>query len=424
MLDLKWIRENLDLANAGIKHKNIDYDLNTLLEKDDRRKQLLAEVEALRSSLNTVNKEIGDKKRKGDNAESLILQMKDVSKNIKDIESALDPLNSDIEQTLLTLPNIPHHSVPIGGQPENKTVRTWGNHPEFQFKPKTHVEIAEHLDIVDFKRGSKLTGSGFLLFKGRGALLERALINYFLDSHVLENGFLEVSPPFLVNRRAMTGTGQLPKLEADMYRLQDEDYFLIPTAEVPVTNIFQNEILEAAQLPSKMVAYTPCFRREAGSYGSDTKGMVRIHQFDKVEMVAWSLPENSYTMLETLTGYAEKLLQALKLPYRVLMLASGDMSFAAAKAYDLEIFSAGLNRFLEVSSVSNFEDFQSRRANIRFRRSPGSKPEFVHTLNGSGLALPRIVVGILENYQNDDGSVTVPEVLRPYMRGLDCLKAE
>ncbi|MBN2144755.1 MAG: serine--tRNA ligase, partial [Candidatus Aureabacteria bacterium] len=368
---------------------------------------------------NKVNKEIGSLKQKGIPADDKIAEMKEVSQKIKTMDAELGTLEEEIHHMALMIPNLPHESVPEGGEADNKEIRSWGEKPVFSFPAKTHWDLAEQHDIIDFKRGAKLTGSGFLLFKKHGARLERALINYFIDTHVSKNGFTEVFPPFLVNRKSMTGTGQLPKMEADMYRLTEDDLFLIPTAEVPVTNIYNDEILEGDELPKKYVAYTPCFRREAGSYGKETRGMVRIHQFDKVEMVAWVKPEESYDFLETLTGYAEDLLQSLKLPYRVVVLSSGDLSFASAKTYDLEVWVPGMERWLEVSSVSNFVDFQARRAKIRFRPKKGGKPEFLHTLNGSGLALPRVVVGILENYQNQDGSITVPDVLIPYMNGTD-----
>jgi len=417
MLDLKYIRENKELVNEGLIKKGSIIDLNQLLLLDEKRRSVLTEVEKLKALLNSVNKEIGLLKKNNKSFEDKIYEMKDVSKKIKELDLLSHELDGKVNAILITIPNIPHSSVPVGGEKDFEIVRENLIDKDYAFKPKPHWELAESLDIVDFKRGAKISGSGFLVYKGDGARLERALINYFLDTHINNHGFKEVSTPFLVNRESMFGTGQLPKMEDDMYHLGDEDLFLIPTAEVPVTNLFSKEIMDISMLPLKYVAYSPCFRREAGSYGKDTRGMVRVHQFDKVEMVLWSKPEDSYKALEELTTYAENLLKALKLPYRILNLASKDISFASAKTYDLEVFSYGMERYLEVSSISNFEDFQARRARIRFRKSQGEKSIFLHTLNGSGLALPRIFIAILENYQNSDGSITIPEVLIPYMAG-------
>ncbi len=416
MLDLRYIREHKELVSEGIKKKGSVVDLDELLILDEKRRSLLTEVEKLKALLNSVNKEISLLKKNKESFENKILEIKDVSKKIKDLDALSSDVDKKVKFILATIPNLPHESVPVGGENDFEIVRENLAKREFTFKPKPHWELAESLDIVDFKRGAKLSGSGFLVYKGDGARLERALINYFLDTHV-NNGFTEVSTPFLVNREAMFGTGQLPKMEDDMYHLRDEDLFLIPTAEVPVTNLFAKEILDISALPLKYVAYSPCFRREAGSYGKETRGMVRVHQFDKVEMVLWSKPEESYKSLEELTVCAENILKELKLPYRILTLASRDISFASAKTYDLEVWSSGMERYLEVSSISNFEDFQARRAKIRFRPLKGEKSIFLHTLNGSGLALPRIFIAILENYQNSDGSITIPEVLIPYMSG-------
>jgi len=416
MLDLRYIREHKELVSEGIKKKGSVVDLDELLILDEKRRSLLTEVEKLKALLNSVNKEISLLKKNKESFENKILEIKDVSKKIKDLDALSSDVDKKVKFILATIPNLPHESVPVGGENDFEIVRENLAKREFTFKPKPHWELAESLDIVDFKRGAKLSGSGFLVYKGDGARLERALINYFLDTHV-NNGFTEVSTPFLVNREAMFGTGQLPKMEDDMYHLRDEDLFLIPTAEVPVTNLFAKEILDISALPLKYVAYSPCFRREAGSYGKETRGMVRVHQFDKVEMVLWSKPEESYKALEELTVCAENILKELKLPYRILTLASRDISFASAKTYDLEVWSSGMERYLEVSSISNFEDFQARRAKIRFRPLKGEKSIFLHTLNGSGLALPRIFIAILENYQNSDGSITIPEVLIPYMSG-------
>jgi len=341
--------------------------------------------------------------------------MKEISSQIDGLEGKLKEIDDQLAKLILTLPNIPHASIPRGDPTCNKIVRSWGEAPKFDFKPVTHVEICQNLDIIDFPRATKITGTNFILYKGWGAKLERALINFMLDLHTRKHGYTEIFPPFLVNRASMTGTGQLPKLEEDMYRLKDDDLFLIPTAEVPVTNIFRDEVLDEEKLPIYYSAYTACFRREAGSYGKDTKGLTRVHQFDKVEMVKFVQPETSYDELEKLVGNAEAVLQALGLPYRVVLLATQDLSFASSKCYDLEAYAAGVDKWLEVSSCSNFEDFQARRANIRFKNKSTKKTGFVHTLNGSGVALARTVICILENYQQADGSVIIPEVLRPYL---------
>jgi seryl-tRNA synthetase len=416
MLDIKWIRENRDRVELGLKAKGASFDLEAFLKQEELRRSQLKEVEALKAELNLVSKEIGGLKKTGNNADSKIHEMGLVSAKIKTLDAELSSLEVSLQTQALRIPNMPHVSVPVGGEAENKEIRVWGQKPPYTFSPKTHWEIAEKWDIVDFKRGAKLSGSGFLLFKKEGAQLERALINYFIDTHVQKHGFVEVSTPFLVNRKAMIGTGQLPIFEEDMYALKDEDLFLIPTAEVPVTNIFQDETLDEKILPLKYTAYSPCFRREAGAYGKDTRGMIRIHQFDKVEMVAWVKPEESYSMLETLVSHAEYLLQSLEIPYRVLCLASRDMSFASSKTYDLEVWAPGIGRYLEVSSVSNFEDFQARRAGIKARQ-PSGKSHFLHTLNGSGLALPRCMIALMENHQNADGSFNIPKVLQPYLNG-------
>jgi seryl-tRNA synthetase len=345
--------------------------------------------------------------------------MKEVAVQISEIEPQIKSFDVEIETILMRIPNLPHISVPVGSPEKNKEIRRVGEAPVFNFKPKTHFELAEKLDIIDFKRASKITGSNFIVYKGAGARLERALLNFMLDLHTQHHGFVEIFPPFLVNRASMTGTGQLPKMEEDMYRVKDEDLFLIPTAEVPVTNLHRDEILKEEDLPILYAAYTACFRREAGSYGKDTRGLMRVHQFDKVELVKFVKPESSYEELEKLVGNAEKVLQLLGLPYRVLMLATGDLSFAAAKCYDLEAYAGGLDKWLEVSSCSNFEDFQARRANIKFKGTDGSKAAFVHTLNGSGVALARTMAAILENYQTEKGTIGIPQVLRAYMGGED-----
>jgi len=350
--------------------------------------------------------------------------MKPVSQKIVDLETKVEDISQKIAKITYIIPNIPDKSIPIGGPENNKIVKSWGKNPNFDFNPKSHIELAEALDIICFGIAAKITGSNFILYKGLGARLERALINFMLDMHTKKHGYTEIFPPFLVNRRSMTGTGQLPKLEEDMYRLKDEDLFLIPTAEVPVTNIHSGDVLEEKDLPVRYTAYSACFRREAGSYGKDTRGLIRVHQFDKVELVKFVKPEGSSDELEKLLNDAEEVLQALELPYRVVMLAAGDISFAAAKCYDIELYAAGTDAYLEVSSCSLFTDFQARRANIRYRDKNTKKPNFVHTLNGSGVALPRLVVAIMENYQNKDGSINIPKALVPYMDGLKVISAK
>ena len=415
MLDLRFIRENPGLVKQAVQNKGEKADVDRLLQLDGLRRQKMKQADELKHRRNTVSKEIGRLKKEGKDASALLQEMSEAARNIRKLDEEIGELEKQIREILIWIPNIPHPSVPVGDESHNREVKSWGAKREFDFEPRPHWELAERLDLVDFERGSKLSGSNFVVFKGWGARLERALINFMLDLHIRKHGFTEVSPPFVVKREIMFGTGQLPKLEEDMYRIEQDDLFLIPTAEVPVTNLFQNEILDGARLPIYYTAYTPCFRREAGSYGRETRGLIRIHQFDKVELVKFVKPEDSYDELEKLLQNAEEVLQLLELPYRVVVLATGDLSFAAAKCYDIEVWAPGVGKYLEVSSVSNFEDFQARRANIRFRRTPDSKPEFVHTLNGSGLALPRTVIAILENYQTDEGTVIVPEVLRPYM---------
>lgn len=390
-------------------------DLDRLMHIDDLRRGYLGELEALRAEKNKANDEISGLLKAKKDAKDRISSMKGIAGKIDLLEDKLKGLNKELEDLLLSIPNVPHSSIPRGDASKKEIVRSWGKAKEFDFKPLSHIELSQHLDIIDFGRATKITGSNFILYKGWGAKLERALINFMLDLHTQKHGYTEVFPPFLVNRASMTGTGQLPKLEEDMYKLKDDDLFLIPTAEVPVTNIFRDEVLDESALPVYYTAYTACFRREAGSYGKDTKGLVRVHQFDKVEMVKFVRPDTSYDELEKLVGDAEEVLQLLGLPYRVVMLPTGDISFAASKCYDLEAYAPGVDAWLEVSSCSNFESFQARRANIRFRKKDTKKPDFVHTLNGSGVALARTVIAILENYQQQDGSVIIPEVLRPYL---------
>jgi seryl-tRNA synthetase len=426
MLDPKLIRNNPDAIRDGLRKKKADEAvLDEFLEADDLWRKALMETDELKALRNKVSEEISVMKRNKEDASQKIAEMRAVSDRIKELDPAVRELEERVQNALLVIPNMPHESVVVGkDEKDNKIVRTVGDPRQFDFKPAPHWDIASNLGLIDFERGARLSGSGFILYTGLGAKLERALFNWMLDLHTEKQGYKEVFPPFLVNRACMIGTGQLPKFEFDMYRLPDDDLFLIPTAEVPVTNVYHGDILDGEELPIKLTAYSPCFRREAGAAGKDTRGLLRVHEFNKVEMVRFAKPETSYEELEELTNDGEAILQALGLPYRVVLLSTGDMSFTSAKTYDLELWAPGVEQWLEVSSCSNFEDFQARRANIRFRREKGAKPEFVHTLNGSGLALPRTVVGILENYQQEDGSVIIPEVLRPYMGGREVIKAE
>lgn len=423
MLELTFIRENKDKVREALKIRAPKLDFDGFLELDAKRRELLQETDALRAQKNQANDRISALLKEKKDTKAEIESMKSISQNIKEFESKMEEIDSKVKEILYIIPNIPHNSVKSGvDNTQNTEVLSWGKPKKFEFKPKEHTEIGQELEIIDGTRASKISGSGFALYQGIGAKLERALINFMLDYHTGHHGYVEIWPPALVNRASMTGTGQLPKFEEDMYRLKDDDLFLIPTAEVPVTNLHRDEIIKEENLPLKYTAYTPCFRREAGSYGKDTKGLVRVHQFDKVELVKFCKPETSYDEHEKLLKDAEKILQLLNIPYRVMQLCSGDMGFSAAKCYDIEAWAPGLNRWLEVSSVSNFEAFQARRANIRYKRKDTGKSEFVHTLNGSGLALPRVMIAILENFQNADGSVLLPEVLRPYMGGITVIK--
>ncbi len=423
MLDLKFVRENIETVRKTIKDRNIKLDIDNLLKLDTERRNLQTEVEALKNKRNVSSQEIGKLVAKGEDISAKKAEMKQVSQKIKEIDVKVGEILQKIEQMLYNIPNIPHETVPVGPDPShNKVVKEWGKKREFKFNSYSHLELSESLGILDFSRAAKITGSGFALYKGIGARLERALFNFMLDLHTKKHGYLEIFPPFLVNRASMTGTGQLPKLEEDMYKLQDDDLFLIPTAEVPVTNLHRNEVLEEEQLPICYTAYTACFRREAGSYGKDTKGLTRVHQFDKVELVKFVKPQNSFDELESLLKDAEEVIQLLNLPYRIAILSTGDISFAASKCYDIELFAPASNAWLEVSSCSNFTDFQARRANIKYRQKDTKKLNYVHTLNGSGVALPRLVIAILENYQNKDGSVSVPRRLIPYMGGIKKIK--
>ncbi len=419
MLDMKFLRENLDEAERRLATRGGAGFLDGFRELDSKRLALLRESETLKALRNKVSDEIAGIKDKSQ-AQDKIVEMRTVSQRIKAMDEELKQVDEELQGILLTVPNLPDPSTPIGAsESENVEIRSWGVPPAFGFAAKEHWDIGEQLGILDFERGAKLTGARFTLYRGAGARLERALISFMLDLHTEQHGYVEVLPPFMVNRDSMTGTGQLPKFEEDLFKMQDPEYFLIPTAEVPVTNIHRGEILKRNDLPVCYAAYTPCFRREAGSYGKDTRGLIRQHQFNKVELVKFSHPAESEAELEKLTANAEKVLQLLDLPYRVMALCSGDIGFSAAKTYDIEVWLPGQNCYREISSCSNFGDFQARRAGIRFREEEKSKPEFVHTINGSGLAVGRTVVAILENYQQEDGSVFVPAALRPYMGGLE-----
>ncbi|MDX1972538.1 MAG: serine--tRNA ligase [Candidatus Sumerlaeia bacterium] len=424
MLDIRLIRQEPETVKRGLEAKKASASVvDDVLALDEKRRELIQETEALKARRNEISKLIPQRMKEKQPAEDLKEESKSIGDRIKDLDEQLKGIEAEQDGILLRLPNLPHATTPHGkSEEDNVVVRTWGEPKKFPWEARSHWDLGAGAGILDLERGVKLSGSGFFVLRGLGAKLERALINWFLDTHVGKNGYEEVSVPFVVNRKTMTGTGQLPKMEEDMYRVTEDDLFLIPTAEVPVTNLHADEILSGEELPKKFVAVTPCFRREAGSSGKEVRGISRVHQFLKVEMVQYTDPEKSDEGHESLTRNATELLEALGLPYRVLSLCTGDISFAAAKCYDLEIWAPGMGRWLEVSSCSTFTDFQARRANIRFRREAGSKPEFVHTLNGSGLALPRIVIGILENYQLSNGGIEVPQVLRPYM-GVDVIPA-
>ncbi len=426
MLDVRRIRENLEeikvlMGRRGEGEFN-PKDLDEVIELDDKRKDILKEVEVLKNKSNIDSKKIPEMMKNGENTDAIKAELKELSDRIKVFDVQLKEVEEKLHYRLLRIPNVPNPDVPQGETDEdNVEIRKWGETPKFNFEYKAHWDIGTDLDILDFERAGKITGSRFTLYKDKGSRLERALISFFLDYHTENHGYIEVMPPFMANSNSFTGTGQLPKFAEDMFKLEDSDYFLVPTAEVPVTNIYSGEILDFDRLPIKHCAYTPCFRSEAGSAGRDTRGLVRQHQFNKVELVKFAKPEDSYEELEKLTNDAEKMLQLLGLPYRVVKICTGDLGFTAAKKYDLEVWMPSYNRYVEISSCSNFEDFQARRANIRFKRDRNSKTEYVHTLNGSGLAVGRTFAAILENYQQEDGSVIVPEVLRPYM-GCDIIK--
>lgn len=424
MLDMKFLRNNFEEIKGKLVHRGEDLsELDKFGDLDERRRELISKTEQLKAQRNETSKQISLLKREKQDATEAIKEMRVVSGQVKDFDTELTEIEDKLNHIMLSIPNIPHESVPVGEDEEdNIENRKWGEVPVFEFEPKPHWDIATDLKILDFERAAKVSGSRFVFYKGLGARLERALINFMMDFHADEHGYEEILPPYLVNRTSMTGTGQLPKFAEDAFHVETEDYFLIPTSEVPITNYHRDEILTKEELPKKYVAYSACFRSEAGSAGRDTRGLIRQHQFNKVELVQFVKPEESYETLEELTGNAEKMLQLLKLPYRVMDMCTGDLGFTAAKKYDIEVWIPTQETYREISSCSNFEDFQARRIDIRFRRENKGKPEFVHTLNGSGLAIGRTVAAILENYQQEDGSVVIPEVLRPYMGGKAVIK--
>jgi seryl-tRNA synthetase len=422
MLDLKFVRSNLKEIKKMLKDREYDLDLSQFDTLDTERRNRLSAVEELRHHRNEVSEEIASLKKRGEDASSLILRMKRVSEEIKQKETEIGEFIEELDRLLMVIPNIPHASVVVGAdEADNPVVRTWGKKREMDFEPLAHWEIGEKLGILDFPRAAKIAGARFALYRGAGAKLERALINFMLDIHTKEHGYTEILPPFMVNRASMTGTGQLPKFEADLFKIQGWEYYLIPTAEVPVTNIHREEILSEEELPIYYVSYTPCFRSEAGSHGKDTRGLIRQHQFNKVELVKFTQPDDSYDELEKLTADAEEVLKRLGLHYRVVSLCTGDLGFSSAKTYDLEVWLPGQGLYREISSCSNFENFQARRAKIRFKRKGSRGTELVHTLNGSGLAVGRTLVAILESYQLPDGRVAIPEALKPYMDGADVI---
>ena len=422
MLDLKFVRDNLAVVEQALKNRNASVDLSEFIGLDKKRRELLVEVEALKSRRNTVSLEVSRLKKEKQDAEALIVEMRGVGDRISALDAEVKAIEGKLTAILTYIPNVPHSSVPVGADEEsNPEVRRWGEPRKFDKEPLAHWEIGEKLGILDFERGGKVSGARFTFYKGLGSRLERSLISFMIDLHTQEHGYTEFFPPFIVNKDSMFGTGQLPKFAEDMFKLEGYDYYLIPTAEVPITNLHRGEILDNKDLPLYYTAYSACFRAEAGAAGRDTRGLIRQHQFNKVEMVKFTRPEESYAELEKLTLNAEKVLQRLELPYRTILLCTGDMGFSSAKTYDLEVWLPSANRYREISSCSNFEDFQARRAEIKFRREPKAKPEYVHTLNGSGVAIGRTVAAILENYQQEDGSVVVPDALRPYM-GVDVIR--
>ena len=422
MLDVKFVRENLQVVVDALKARNSNVSLDSFAELEKSRREILVAVEGLKSKRNQASQDIANMKRNKLDASKEIEEMRLVGEEIASLEEDLRKVEGDLREILLSVPNVPHASVPVGSdEHDNKVVSMVGEPKQFSFEPKAHWDIGEGLNILDFERGAKISGARFTVYKGLGARLERAVYNFMLDTHTAEHGYTETFPPFIVNKDSMFGTGQLPKFAEDMFKLEGLDYYLIPTAEVPVTNYHRSEIMDIEQLPIKYAAYSACFRAEAGSAGRDTRGLIRQHQFNKVELVKFVLPENSYDELEKLTADAERILQLLELPYRKVLLCTGDMGFSSAKTYDLEVWLPSANCYREISSCSNFEDFQARRMDVKFRRGPKAKPELVHTLNGSGLAVGRTVCAILENYQQEDGSVIVPKALVPYM-GVEVIK--
>ncbi|HCW74690.1 MAG TPA: serine--tRNA ligase [Clostridiaceae bacterium] len=425
MLDIKRIRENVEEIKALMSDRGESIDLSDfdkVVALDEERRITLVEVETAKARKNQVSAEIPKKKKAGEDVTEIMAEMKTVGENIRELDNKVRDLNEQIEFIMMRLPNIPHKDVPSGSTDEdNVEIRKWGEPRKFAYNPKAHWDIGTDLDIMDFERAGKVTGSRFTFLKGYGSRLERAIINYFLDTHT-DHGYSEVMPPFMVNRMSMTGTGQLPKFEEDAFKLTEDDYFLIPTAEVPVTNMYRNETFSAEDLPIKHVAYSACFRAEAGSAGRDTRGLIRQHQFNKVELVKFTRPEDSYAELDKLVLDAERVLQGLGLPYRVVRICKGDLGFTAALKFDIEVWMPSYNRYVEISSCSNFEDFQSRRINIKYKETPKDKPKFIHTLNGSGVAIGRTMAAILENFQNEDGTVTIPEALRPYLKGEEFIR--
>lgn len=423
MLEIKFVRENLSAVQQSLGARGVAVEMAAFEQLDAKRRKVLLEIENLRHRRNVVSEQIADMKRRKEETDAFVADMRDVSGRIKELDGSLSEIESDLNAFLLEIPNIPHSSVPVGkDSSDNPVLKQVGDIPEFEFEPRPHWDIGQDLGILDFERAAKITGARFPLYIGVGSKLERVLINFMLDIHTAEHKYVEILPPFIVNRQSLTHTGQLPKFEEDLFKLEGWDYYLVPTAEVPVTNIHQGEVLDEARLPIYYTAYTPCFRSEAGSYGKDTRGLIRQHQFNKVELVKFTLPETSYAELENLLNDVETILKRLKLPYQVVNLCTGDLGFSAAKTYDIEVWIPAQGVFREISSCSNFESFQSRRANIRFRRKGKKGTELVHTLNGSGLAVGRTVAAILENYQQTDGSVVVPDTLRPYMSGLERIK--
>lgn len=425
MLDLKKLRSNTEEVKKALSNRGEDFDVNVIDEVialDEERRKILVDVEALKKQRNEVSAEIPKRKKAGEDVTEVMAEMREIGDKIKADDAKVAELNDKINYIMLRIPNIPNPAVPEGETDEdNVEIKRWGEPTKFNFEPKAHWDLGTDLDLLDFERGGKVAGSRFTVYKGMGARLERSIINYFLDKHTFENGYTEVLPPYMVNRDSMTGTGQLPKFEEDAFKVENNGYFLIPTAEVPVTNMYRNETLEGDKLPIKHAAYSACFRAEAGSSGRDTRGLIRQHQFNKVELVKFCKPEQSYEELDKLVQDAESVLQGLGLPYRIVRICKGDLGFTAALKYDIEVWMPSYNRYVEISSCSNFEDFQARRANIKYKNSPKEKPQFVHTLNGSGVAIGRTVAAILENYQQEDGSVVIPEALKEYMR-CDLLK--